>query len=39
MQDKQVLIFHKEEFQLPAASCLWEMMENANIILYLLKSI
>ena len=31
MQDKQVLVFHKEEFQQPAPSRCWNIVENANI--------
>ena len=31
MQDKQVLVFHEEGFQLPVSSLWWEIIENANI--------
>ena len=33
MQDKWVLVFHKEGFQLPVPSPCWEMIENANVCL------
>ena len=31
MQDKQILVFYGERFQLPMLSQCWEMIENANI--------
>ena len=37
MQDKQVLVFHGERFQLHVPSQCWEMIENANTFLYFLK--
>ena len=33
MQDKQVLVFHEEGFQLPVSSQWWEIIENANMYL------
>ena len=30
-QDKQVLIYHKDTFQLPVPSQWWEIIENANV--------
>ena len=38
MQDKRVLVFHKEGFQLPSFKC-WEMVQNTNKFLYFLKII
>ena len=39
MQDKCVLVYHKEGFQLPVPSHYWEMIESANLSLklYFLK--
>ena len=31
MQDKQVRVFHKKEFQLHAPTEYWKMIENTNI--------
>ena len=32
MQDKGVLVFHEEGFQIPAPSQHWETIKNANMI-------
>ena len=37
MQDKQVVVFHKEGFQLHATSQCLEMMRNANIFLWFIE--
>ena len=39
MQDKEVLVFGKEEFQLPELSQCFKMVENANDILIFLNYI
>ena len=36
-QDKQVFVFHKEGFQLPVPYQCWEMIDNSNIFICLLK--
>ena len=36
---KQVAVFHKERFQLPAPTPHWEIIANANTSLCLLKQI
>ena len=31
LQDKEVLVIHKERFQLSSSSQIWEMIDNTNI--------
>ena len=37
MQDKEVLVFHEEGFQLFSPSKYWELIGNANMFLHFLK--